>query len=450
MKARLALLTLLAAGVAQAELKLYLWANGTETLVGTQLYIGTAPTGDMLEVRFRVRNTGPESVTVTTLSAKGSGFSLYGPPDLPYVIASGGFLNIFVRYQPTIVGTYSAVLTVNWTQVLLVADAKPATVLQVDGTTLTNGATIDWGSIEMGKSLSRTMTLRNLTSTAVLVNTVKVQGEAFQLAAPLLLPLLVESGGVATFDVVFSPTVDGAQAGSLQVDERAYELRGTGLIPALPQPELAPESTTAGSAQQLKLRVKLLATARSSGSGTVTMQFKPATGLSDDPAVIFASGGRNQTVTVTTGESLARFSGADSMTFQTGTTAGQIVFTVTLGGFTSQATVTVAPAVIGVDRVVATRESARVVVQVFGYDNTRTAGQLAFTFYDSTGRFLGAGTLRVDASADFQHFYQAPPLGGAFSLLAAFPVSGNVSTIASVDVALTNTVGTTAAPRAQF
>ncbi|MCX6623561.1 MAG: hypothetical protein NTY38_21350 [Acidobacteria bacterium] len=138
------------------------------------------------------------------------------------------------------------------------------------------------------------------------------------------------------------------------------------------------------------------------------------------------------------------------MAFQTGTTAGQIVFTIQIGGYTSQAAVTVAPAAIVLDKVLATRESGRVVVQVVGYDNLRTADQLSFTFYDSTARYLGTGALRVSAGADFRKYFQASAAGGAFNLVATFPVTGDVSSIASVDVEVANSAGTTRANRTPF
>ncbi|MCX6623560.1 MAG: choice-of-anchor D domain-containing protein [Acidobacteria bacterium] len=294
MTARLLFAALLAAGLAQAELKLFLWAGGAETPVTPYMDVGSAATGETQEIRFRARNTGPGSVTVQTLSAKSSAFALYGPPDLPYEIAPGSFLNIFIRFQPTIAGTASAVFTVNTITVVLIGDARAAPVVQAGSVTVSNGSVIDWGPVERGVARVETITLRNLSSAAATVNRIDVQGAAFRLGAAVSTPLVVEVGQSYSFQVVFQPEVDGAQAGSLAVDDRNYELRGTGLAPPLPQPQLAPDAATAGSSQQMKLRVKLAASSKSSGSGTVQMQFKPADGLADDPTILFLPAGRVQ------------------------------------------------------------------------------------------------------------------------------------------------------------
>lgn len=455
MKLRLALLTLLAATAAQAQLKLFLAANGTETPVTPYMNVGTAATGETLEIRLIARNTGIGPVSVDSLAldkqARSSGFSLYHPPDLPFDIAPGAFTNLWVRFQPTIAGTASAVFTINSLTAVLIAEGKPAPIVQTGNVTVSNGSVIDWGNVERGSSKTLTIVLKNLSTVTATVNKIQVaSGSAFRIATPVTFPLVVDVNQSYSFDIVFAPTSDGAQAGSLAIDDRNYELRGTGIAPPLPQPALALDSTTASSSQQLKLRVNFAATSKASGSGTVQMQFKPATGLADDPTVLFLPAGRLQTVTVREGESVGRFGTSDSITFQTGTTAGQILFTIQIGGYSAQATLTIAPAAVNLDQVRATRESGRVVVQLTGFDNTRTADQLSFTFYDATNRFLGSGALRVSAGTDFQKYFQSSTAGGSFNLVATFPVTGNVSTIAAVEVSVTNSTGTTQAPRATF
>lgn len=449
MKTRLLLLALLATAAAHAELKLFLWSGGTETPATSFMKVGSAAIGETLEVRFRARNTGPDAVTIQKLSAEGSGFSLYGPFDLPYVIAPGNFVNIFIHFQPKIAGTASVPLVVNSITVMLIAEGTGEPVIETGSVTTTNGTVIDWGPVERNKTKPQTITLKNLSAAAATVNQIDVKGDAFYLAAPVPTPVTVEVNQSFSFDIVFQPRTDGAQQGTLLVDGRTYTLRGTGVAPAPAQPRLVVDAT-ASSSQQLKLRVSLTSESKTPASGTVEMQFLPATGLANDPTVQFLPAGRMATVTVQQGESLGRFNGNDSITFQTGTTAGQIIFSLKLAGYTSQAALTIAPSIVVLDKVYATRESGRVVIQLFGYDNVRTADQLSFTFYDSGGRFLGNGAIRVSAGEDFRKFFQASAAGGAFNLLAAFPVSGDVKIIDSVDVVITNSSGSTATNHASF
>jgi hypothetical protein len=89
-------------------------------------------------------------------------------------------------------------------------------------------------------------------------------------------------------------------------------------------------------------------------------------------------------------------------------------------------------------------------VDVTGFDNTRSIGALAFTFYDSSGNVLPSGSIQTNAAGDFAKYFSGSDLGGAFILRAVFPVTGDTSRIASCDVTLANSAGTTKAPRISF
>src|SRR5206468_936862 len=113
--------------------------------------------------------------------------------------------------------------------------------------------------------------------------------------------------------------------------------------------------------------------ADSAGAGTVTLDF---TDLAD-PAIAFATGGRSLTFLVARGDTGARF------LFQTGTSAGTIAFTVALGDSSDQATVRIPGVAPAFTTVQAARSAGSIDVRIAGFDNTRTAGPLTFTFFDS-------------------------------------------------------------------
>jgi hypothetical protein len=113
-----------------------------------------------------------------------------------------------------------------------------------------------------------------------------------------------------------------------------------------------------------------------------------------------------------------------------------------LGAATDRQSLTIPPAVAGVTAVQGLRNSGSIEVRITGFDNTRSLGQLAFTFYDPSGAAIAPGPVRTDSSQDFAAFFQTSDAGGVFLLRAVFPVTGNVSGIASFDVALTNSAGT--------
>jgi hypothetical protein len=82
-------------------------------------------------------------------------------------------------------------------------------------------------------------------------------------------------------------------------------------------------------------------------------------------------------------------------------------------------------------------------ISITGSDNTYSASQLAFTFYDSKGAVLQPGAIQVNVATDFQKYFSSTTTGGAFALLAQFQVTGEVDDVISTVVAITNSIGVT-------
>jgi hypothetical protein len=201
------------------------------------------------------------------------------------------------------------------------------------------------------------------------------------------------------------------------------------------------------SQQQAHVAVQLAGAAPVGEIGTLTMQFTPSVAnISDDPAMEFvATSGRQLQVTVANGSQVATYNGQQAITFQTGTTAGTIQFTVQ---FPNQAAVTqsytIAPSAIQITSGQAVRQAPNLVLTLTGFDNTYSAGQLVFTFYSTNGQVLTPNGISVNAASSFhQYFFGSPQVGGAFSLQASFPVNGDVTQVGSVAVTLANSVGQT-------
>jgi hypothetical protein len=97
----------------------------------------------------------------------------------------------------------------------------------------------------------------------------------------------------------------------------------------------------------------------------------------------------------------------------------------------------------------ATRSTASVTVQLDGFDNTRSANGLSFSFFDTAGNTL-AGPIATNGGADFQAYFQGSETGGSFMLLAVFPVTGDPARIASFQASVANQAGTTTTARTSF
>jgi hypothetical protein len=181
----------------------------------------------------------------------------------------------------------------------------------------------------------------------------------------------------------------------------------------------------------------------------LTLTFAPTSGA-DDPNIQFATGGRTATVTVKAGSTTS----LTNVAVQTGTVAGVITITeqlVAAGGPditptpTPTRTITIGASAPTVTSVTVTPGTNQFTVVVVGFDPTRAITQVNFTFTPAAGSTLQTSTVTISAQTLFSAWYQssaAVPFGSQFSFTITFTVGGNVSSIQSVTVTLTNPAGT--------
>jgi hypothetical protein len=103
---------------------------------------------------------------------------------------------------------------------------------------------------------------------------------------------------------------------------------------------------------------------------------------------------------------------------------------------------TIPASTISMDSSIATWRTGDLDIQVTGFDNTYSAGAMTFTFSDISGQALASGAIRADFTADFRTFFTKTQAGSAFQIRVSFPVTGDTSSIGSVDVQLNNSAGT--------
>jgi hypothetical protein len=453
---RLALFALLPA-CALAQLQTLVVVGATERALGTSYDAGSVAVNDTLTLRFRVRNMGSAAGTLRTVAVTGGGFSLDDYPPLPYTLAGGAAVDFTVRFTSATAGGYTGSVAVNGVTSTLKAAAVVAASVELersDGTTtvLTSGSAVDFGSIERGTTAVRRIHLVNRAGGYLQIASVAVSGQAFSLGAALSLPVLLDSGQRLSFDVRFAPQAVGAFQGALTVDGRQFALKGTATEIPLPRPVLRIELDSAASARQGRVRIALAETARIAGAGELRVEFQSAvTGVTADPAIFFLPvSSRFVAFTVRQGDLSARFGDRDDMTFQTGTTAGTLLFTAKLGAYSEQARVIVAPEPVVFESVKTLRSGSQVELQIVGYDNVRSASRMTFTFYTAQGSVVAPGAITVDVSADFLRYFESSTVGGAFALRAIFPITGTPSEVVSMEATAANSVGETRTPRLQL
>jgi hypothetical protein len=437
---------------ALAQIQIYQFDGATEKAVAATFDVGAATPGDIVETRFKVRNMGNGPAIFQTLALSGQGFRISTAPSLPYTIAPANEAEFRVVFSPTVTGSYSASLAVNTINIALRGSSVAAASLTLAGNSapLMAGAVIDFGSVVRGASQLQSYNLFNSGGTSLTVNNLSVSGTGFRGPIGLAAPIQLAPGQTASFQIAFEPQNGQPAQGTLKVDQRAFNLKGLGLDPPLPGAAIILTSTLGASAQQNSVSILLTSASAVSGTGTLTLEFHPSVpGVSDDPAVQFLSGPkRAATATISAGDAMAKFGGQSSIAFQTGATAGMIVFTLKLSnGSQQQATLTIAPAPVNFDMATSIRKFGELDVSLAGFDNTYSASQLTFTFYNSKGATIQPGAIRVDVSSTFQQYFASTQAGGMFALLAKFPMTGDSNQVASVDVQITNAAGVTTAQR---
>jgi hypothetical protein len=185
--------------------------------------------------------------------------------------------------------------------------------------------------------------------------------------------------------------------------------------------------------------------------GRLRLEFQPESGGAGDPAVMFlATRAQSIPFIIREGESQALFGAEREAVFQTGTTAGALRFLAEAGGYTETYTAAVGASAIRIETARTARVAGGVEVQLTGYDNTRTAGPMRFTFFGPEGAPLAGMPMSVDARVPFRRYFDSTPAGGLFSMKAVFPVTGSVTGIAGVEVEMENAVGVAKTIRLPF
>jgi hypothetical protein len=445
------------AALAQLELTLYDPSSNTETPIGSSFNIGTAAVCQTLSSpEVRLRNIGQNAINVTTLAPLNGAIVLSQYPLPPFQVPSQSLQAFYVTFTPTGPGPATSTLTVTGSDVVTSTVYNLSVALSATGVaapTLTDsggnsycpGAEIYVGRTQVGTALQTSLTLNNTTPSPV---TATVAGKDFGPTAPVT----VLAGAVQTFPISFTPSIANTETGTLTVSGLVYNLTGVGFVQAVTPLDLSFQLSSNAdlSSNQATVSIPLASPAALSDAGTLTLSFQPAGMLPDDPAIMFmANSSRTVSVEVSPGDTVVQFQAgnATQCTFQTGTTAGTITLTLnlTVSGVTKSISRTIAPAPVSLDLSTAVAATDSILLSLSGFDNTHAASALDFTFDNTSGNTIPPGLIQSNVATAFANYYQAnPQAGGTFNLQATFPVTGDITQVATVTVELTNPAGVTA------
>jgi hypothetical protein len=214
------------------------------------------------------------------------------------------------------------------------------------------------------------------------------------------------------------------------------------------------DTTTMSSGEQHSLSLQLSAPSVAAAAGSVTLSFTPSANVvTNDSAVQFvATSKRVASFAVSAGSTVITLNAQPNIVFSTGTTAGTLTFTVDPGIFglsgSPSTSLTTLPGPIAIASSGATSRANQLDVVISGFDNTYSVGAMSFAFFDRNGGSIT--TLSADFTANFRTFFQNQTTGSSFLMRLTFGVTGDVSKIGAVEVALNNSIGTVRTPRLNF
>ncbi len=190
-------------------------------------------------------------------------------------------------------------------------------------------------------------------------------------------------------------------------------------------------------------------------AGTITLTFAPDPGNPANPQVQFASGGTTFNFTL-----LANTTTTPGVMVQVGTISGTITITLQLTAAGVNVTpANVVPITIVVPKAAPTISAVSIsasgntlTVLTTGFSTTREIQSATFSFTPANGALLAQKTVIVPAATLFSVWYTtagSAQYGSAFTYSQQFTLSGSPSSVASVSVTLTNTVGTSSGVSSQ-
>ena len=452
----------------------------TETPIPNNVYNLPGPfsVGVSQSIRIRVRNrSGQVTCLVRNPASMGTGFSLNpGNPSLPATLAADAAMDFKVDFlPPAIARSASANFEIQYAPLTGGATCSgPNTptniiradlIIQVSGITaaatlsLTPGGPaatqVQFPVTQTGQKSTLRVYLNNPSSTTLTIADPPVtpldSKGVFTVQSQPPFPLTLNPTEWATVDLQFAPPSPEAYVGAFVLGSLSAALYGNGAAPPFSVPSIVVDSSLV-SGIQARLAITLPSAAPSPATGTLTLAFQPAAGAADDSAIHFlVPATRRVSFSFNAGDITATIGTAKEALFQTGTTAGTLTFSVDFLSATTQVKSSISAHAIAIDNTVANRPNdSQLTILLTGFDNSKSATQLAFTFYDTAGVAVPPGRITYDAGKDFNQFFTQSTAGGLFSLLAQFPVKGSTANIATADVDLTNSVGTTTLTKLRF
>jgi hypothetical protein len=195
--------------------------SGAATQAGLSLSpatfnFGSVVGGQIKSQNFTLSNTGTAPLTITQVSAPGSGYSASGLT-APTTIAVGKSATFSVLFAPTTAGSQSGGVSIasnapNSPSTFALNGTGVASLVTISA----NPANVSFGSVSAGKSASKSVTVTNSGNTNVTISQINVSATDVT-ASGLSTPLTLTPGQNAAVNLTFSPKVAESVTGNVTV-----------------------------------------------------------------------------------------------------------------------------------------------------------------------------------------------------------------------------------------
>jgi len=203
----------------------------------TSMNFGNDVVGTILSQVLIIKNTGTATLTISQITATGSGFSVSGF-SLPLNVNAGQQTTVTVAFLPTSVATVSG-------NVSVVSNAPTSpTSVALTGTGIAavltlgiNPTSLNFGNVTTGtSSATQNVTITNTGNSNVAISQINSSGAGYSMTGGSAPVTLTPSQNI-TLVVQFSPTTAGPVSGSISIvsnatgSPAAIALSGTGVTP---------------------------------------------------------------------------------------------------------------------------------------------------------------------------------------------------------------------------
>lgn len=171
-----------------------------------------------------LKNSGTASVSISSATVNGAGFSISGLTT-PLTLTAGQSVSFSAGFAPTVSGSVTGSVT------LASNASNPSAYIPFTGTgvdvvvtpTLVLSATptnTSFANVQTGSNSTLPVILKNVGTGSVTISNATVTGTEFSIGG-LTLPLTLTAGQSTSFNVTFAPTTTGTFTGNVAIDSNA-------------------------------------------------------------------------------------------------------------------------------------------------------------------------------------------------------------------------------------